>query len=104
MKFKHFIAALFVAAAIFSFSYKGNAQERKADSLICDETNFKPGKNNFTIVTTNEKVFEQLRGKFEEEIKSYTVRYIYDRHGKSKNYSIVFYNEREKEITDFLAD
>lgn len=101
-KQKALILSVFIFIGLFSV-LSGNAQERR-DSLICDETNWRHTKSGFSIITSNDNVFEQLKGKFEGEIRNYVVRYLFDRHGKGKSYTIFFYPEREKEITDFLAD
>lgn len=100
---KTIVFSLFLSAILVT-GITSNAQQERKDSLICDETNWRHTRSGFSIITSNDEVFNKLKEKFEEEIRSYTVRNSFDRHGKSKSYTIFFYPEREKEITDFLAD
>lgn len=101
-KQKALILSVFIFIGLFSV-LSGNAQERK-DSIICDETEYRTTKSGFSIITSNDIVFNKLKEKWNEEIKSYTVKFGFNRHGKDTKYIIFFYPEREKEITDFLAD
>lgn len=93
---------LIIASLLLFVLVKVNAQDDKKSKLIADETEaFNNGKT-YKVVTENEMIFRETLKKYDQEIKQYTVRYKYDRHGKTIVYTIYFYPDKAEEIGKFI--